>query len=271
MLSFQAGLVVRAPTGAAGRSPVARLDVELWRARRAARPARAPARPAARPRTRSASPAAAPTATRSTRAATGSGSSRHRPATAPPTQPDDRVHDQDRRPYTRARLRPRSGRDDRRSARVPPPREPVRDRPRAAAPRGRHLRDRPAPGERPPGVQEGRRRLDPGDDGRRHDPRRSRATASRTTSRAARPRAASATTRTSRSTRSRRSSMWMTWKCALMNIPFGGAKGGVVCDPKKLSRGELERMTRRFTTRDHQRDRAREGHPGARRRHRRRA
>jgi glutamate dehydrogenase (NAD(P)+) len=43
-------------------------------------------------------------------------------------------------------------------------------------------------------------------------------------------------------------SMWMTWKCALMNIPFGGAKGGVVCDPKKLSRGELERMTRRFTS-----------------------
>ena len=42
--------------------------------------------------------------------------------------------------------------------------------------------------------------------------------------------------------------MWMTWKCALMNIPFGGAKGGVVCDPKQLSRGELERMTRRFTT-----------------------
>jgi glutamate dehydrogenase (NAD(P)+) len=43
-------------------------------------------------------------------------------------------------------------------------------------------------------------------------------------------------------------SMWMTWKCALMNIPFGGAKGGVVCDPKRLSRGELERMTRRYTT-----------------------
>jgi glutamate dehydrogenase (NAD(P)+) len=42
--------------------------------------------------------------------------------------------------------------------------------------------------------------------------------------------------------------MWMTWKCALMNIPFGGAKGGVVCDPKKLSRGELERLTRRYTT-----------------------
>ena len=42
--------------------------------------------------------------------------------------------------------------------------------------------------------------------------------------------------------------MWMTWKCALMGIPFGGAKGGVVCDPKKMSRSELERMTRRFTS-----------------------
>jgi glutamate dehydrogenase (NAD(P)+) len=42
--------------------------------------------------------------------------------------------------------------------------------------------------------------------------------------------------------------MWMTWKCALMGIPFGGAKGGVVCDPKQLSLGELERLTRRFTT-----------------------
>src|SRR3954463_12094333 len=42
--------------------------------------------------------------------------------------------------------------------------------------------------------------------------------------------------------------MWMTWKCALMNLPFGGAEGGVVCDPKALSRGELERMTRRSTS-----------------------
>jgi glutamate dehydrogenase (NAD(P)+) len=43
-------------------------------------------------------------------------------------------------------------------------------------------------------------------------------------------------------------SMWMTWKCALMGLPFGGAKGGVVCDPKLLSRRELERMTRRYTS-----------------------
>ncbi len=42
--------------------------------------------------------------------------------------------------------------------------------------------------------------------------------------------------------------MWMTWKCALMNIPFGGAKGGVVCNPKELSRVELQKMTRRYTS-----------------------
>ena len=42
--------------------------------------------------------------------------------------------------------------------------------------------------------------------------------------------------------------MWMTWKCALMGLPFGGAKGGVICDPKLLSMGEKERLTRRYTT-----------------------
>jgi glutamate dehydrogenase (NAD(P)+) len=41
--------------------------------------------------------------------------------------------------------------------------------------------------------------------------------------------------------------MWMSWKCGIMNLPFGGAKGGIACDPAELSRGELERMTRRFT------------------------
>ena len=42
--------------------------------------------------------------------------------------------------------------------------------------------------------------------------------------------------------------MWMTWKCACVKIPYGGAKGGVTCDPKHLSSRELERLTRRFTT-----------------------
>ncbi|MBL9143112.1 MAG: Glu/Leu/Phe/Val dehydrogenase [Verrucomicrobiaceae bacterium] len=41
--------------------------------------------------------------------------------------------------------------------------------------------------------------------------------------------------------------MWMSWKCALTGLPYGGAKGGVACDPRKLSIGELERVTRRFT------------------------
>src|SRR5512141_2226368 len=39
---------------------------------------------------------------------------------------------------------------------------------------------------------------------------------------------------------------WMTWKCATVNLPFGGAKGGIVCDPKRLSKTELERLTRRY-------------------------
>src|SRR5688572_17475562 len=42
--------------------------------------------------------------------------------------------------------------------------------------------------------------------------------------------------------------MWMTWKCATVSIPYGGAKGAVIVDPKQLSLGELERLTRRYTT-----------------------
>ncbi|MCI4334467.1 MAG: Glu/Leu/Phe/Val dehydrogenase [Thermoplasmata archaeon] len=41
---------------------------------------------------------------------------------------------------------------------------------------------------------------------------------------------------------------WMTWKCAVVNLPYGGAKGGVICDPKHMSQGELERMTRRYAS-----------------------
>src|SRR5213594_164806 len=43
-------------------------------------------------------------------------------------------------------------------------------------------------------------------------------------------------------------SCWMTWKCAVMGIPYGGAKGGVICNPKEMSKGELERMTRRYAS-----------------------
>jgi glutamate dehydrogenase (NAD(P)+) len=42
--------------------------------------------------------------------------------------------------------------------------------------------------------------------------------------------------------------MWMSWKCGIMNLPFGGGKGGIGCDPAQMSRGELERLTRRFTS-----------------------
>jgi glutamate dehydrogenase/leucine dehydrogenase len=43
-------------------------------------------------------------------------------------------------------------------------------------------------------------------------------------------------------------SMWMTWKCAVVDIPYGGAKGGVACNPKQMSRTELQHLTRRYTS-----------------------
>ena len=64
-------------------------------------------------------------------------------------------------------------------------------------------------------------------------------------------------------------SMWMTWKCALLRLPYGGAKGGIRCDPRALSRGELQAVTRRFTAELLPVHRPAGGHPRAGHGHRR--
>ncbi len=62
---------------------------------------------------------------------------------------------------------------------------------------------------------------------------------------------------------------WMTWKCAVANIPFGGGKGGVICDPTLLSPGELERITRRYTAQLYRFHRTGDRRPRAGREHQR--
>ena len=63
--------------------------------------------------------------------------------------------------------------------------------------------------------------------------------------------------------------MWMSWKCGIMNLPFGGAKGGIACDPAELTRGEVERLTRRFTEEVLEHHRPAHGRDGPRPGHRR--
>ena len=60
---------------------------------------------------------------------------------------------------------------------------------------------------------------------------------------------------------------WMTWKCAVVGVPFGGAKGGIRCDPSTMSAGELERLTRRYTANLLDVFGPGQGYPGARHEH----
>ena len=118
---------------------------------------------------------------------------------------------------------------------------PARRSRRAHGPGPRRSRD-------PPRSQARTDRLGSVPHGRRLDARLSRATASTTTSPAAPPRAGSAITRDVGLDEVKALAMWMTWKCAIAGIPFGGAKGGVAVDPKRALTAELERMTRRYAS-----------------------
>ena len=105
--------------------------------------------------------------------------------------------------------------------------------------------------------------------GRRRQRTSSWAIASSTTGRAGRTRAASATTARADLDEVRALASLMTWKTALVDLPFGGAKGGIQCEPHLMSQSELQRMTRRFTQRDLLRPRREPRHPGPRPEHQR--
>ena len=99
--------------------------------------------------------------------------------------------------------------------------------------------------------------------------RSSPAIACSTTSRSARPRAASATTRTSSLDEVTALAAWMTWKCAVAQLPFGGGKGGRHLRPDQDVAARARGADAPLHRRDHRRDRPRQGRPGARRQHQR--
>ena len=138
----------------------------------------------------------------------------------------------------------------------------------AAAPRGRHLRDRPAPRERPAGVQEGRRRLDPGDDGRRHDP--GLRGLPRHPQHRARPVQGRHPLPPGRHARRGQGALDVDdLEVRADEHPVRRRQGRRRLRPEEALARRARAHDPPLHDGDHQRDRPREGHPGARRRHRR--